>query len=162
MTELTHPFLIHIPLGIMWLLPILIILAINSNHQYTRLWLSVMAATLLMALFSYLAVYTGEMGEHILEGKINKEALEEHEEAGELFALLCYILFGLSIVAYFLKEKLQKILQYLTLALACFIILAGMHAGSHGGDLVYKHGAAELLKEKSIQKDHRKEDHGDD
>ena len=99
-------------------------------------------------MFSALAVYTGEMGEEILEKFISEDIIETHEENGELFAVFTYLLAGASIAILLLKDKWRKIALYVFLVTSLISATIAIQAGSSGGDLIYKHNAAKYLTEK--------------
>lgn len=88
-----HPLVIHFPIALMFVTPLLIVLALVWK-KHTRVWL--VAGTLMMLLAAggaWLATSTGSAAEDFAEAVPGaKPILEEHEELGEATAYFAYAL----------------------------------------------------------------------
>ena len=95
---------------------------------------------ILGALASIAAMTTGEGAEEIVE-KINgvtENFLENHEETAETFALLTYILGGISLLglwASFKQKTFSNIISITTLIFAFVILFFGKQTGTTGGEI---------------------------
>ena len=95
---------------------------------------------ILGALLAIPTFATGEGAEEVIENLpgIEKKYIESHEEIAETFALLCYVLGGISLLglwANFYKKLFAPILIYVTI-LVCFITLYfAKQTGTSGGEI---------------------------
>lgn len=92
------------------------------------------------ALSAIAAMNTGEDAEEVVEkiAGISENYIETHEETAETFALLSYILGGLSLLglwASFKQKSFSNILNIVTLAFALVVLYFGKEAGTTGGEI---------------------------
>ena len=116
------------------------------------------------AIFSFVAMYTGEGAEEIVEDMptIGHQIIHEHEELAEKFALIMYItgFFSLiSLVANVKNHKYSRILSFITLALALVVAILSKPVGTSGGEI--RHTEIRETTEQTIEKqteiDHNKD-----
>lgn len=141
-----HPALVHLPLGIAFLLPLLglgLLVAIIRGWLPRSAW-AVLVLTSVVALGSaFAAAKTGERDEERVEKIVGQAAFERHEDAAHAFILALGLITALSAGSFFLKKDAAFRVAMAVLSLAYFGVMAmGMSAGRHGGELVYKLGAA--------------------
>lgn len=92
------------------------------------------------ALASIAAMATGEEAEEIIE-KINgvsENFIKSHEEAAETFAILSYILGGISLLglwASFKQKTFSSIISIVTLIYALVVLFFAKQAGTTGGEI---------------------------
>ena len=95
---------------------------------------------ILSALTAIAAITTGEGAEEVAE-KINgvtENYIKNHEETAETFALLCYILGGISLMgiwASFKQKKLYSIISIGSLAFAFVVLFFAKQTGTTGGEI---------------------------
>lgn len=92
------------------------------------------------ALAAIAAMNTGEGAEEVVEkiAGISETYLETHEETAETFALLSYILGGLSLLglwASFKQKSFSNMLNIVTLAFVLVVLYFGKEAGTTGGEI---------------------------
>lgn len=140
-----HPAVVHFPVVFAVLMPLLILVAIvltRRGHPARKIWGAVLALQVLLVLSSWVAMETGEHEEDKVETVIAKEFIKEHEEAAELF----FVLAGVTLLisgAGLLSGGKGEAARYLALVGSLVVLGAGGRVGHLGGELVYKHGAAQ-------------------
>ena len=142
-----HPALVHIPIGLCFSLPILtlVLLFFYKLKQLKKKGLLIIV--ILHALLfgsSLIAEETGEKDEHIVEQVINKEFIHNHEESAELFIKACLavmILVGLLLILPI--GRYSNVAMTLILFSQLSLVFLAYRVGHSGGELVYKHGAAD-------------------
>lgn len=139
-----HPAIVHFPIVLMFVLPLLAIWAIwriSRGAESRRTWALPFLAAILLAFSSWAAVATGESESEKVERVVNEQPLESHEETAELFL---YFSVGVVVIAGagLLRGTIGKSARILATAAAVGLTVVGARAGHSGGALVYKHGAA--------------------
>ena len=140
-----HPKLVHIPLALAVLLPLLnvaLLLAWWKKWFPRKTWLISACLHAIMTLSAFVAMQTGESNEHQAEKVVAKHEIHEHEEAAELFLFSTVGALILALIAA-IAEKEQVALKMAlgTTALSLLCTVLAIEAGEHGGKLVYKYGA---------------------
>jgi uncharacterized membrane protein len=92
------------------------------------------------ALASVAAMTTGEGAEEVVENiaGVTENYIETHEEAAETFALLSYVLGGISLVglwASFKQKTFSSILTLATLTLSFVVLFLAKQTGTTGGEI---------------------------
>jgi len=95
---------------------------------------------ILGAISAIIAMNTGEGAEHVVKklNDIQKSYIKEHEEIAETFALLSYILGGISLVglwASFKQKSYANMITILSLVFALVVIFFGRETGTTGGEI---------------------------
>lgn len=138
-----HPIVVHFPIVLGALLPLLAILlwwAIQKWQWTPRVWSLVSAVALVYSLSAVTAVQLGEADEEKVEKVISEKVIEEHEEAGELIPWIAETLFLVSLGGFTVKYSKQAQMALIVLSLVAVAPL--INAGHTGGALVYEHGAS--------------------
>lgn len=86
------------------------------------------------------AMSTGEGAEEVVENisGVTENYIESHEETAETFALLSYILGGVSLLglwASFKQKSFSTIISILTLAFAFIVLFFAKQTGTTGGEI---------------------------
>ena len=140
-----HPALVHLPLGIAVVLPLLALgLAITLWRETLpkRVWLIVLLLSVVCLGSAIAARQTGETEEERVEEWVSRREIHKHEEAADRFVQVLAIT-TLACAAVFLikKPKAFKVsLLVLTLAYVGVLLLA-LNVGRRGGELVFHHNA---------------------
>ncbi|MDX2060965.1 MAG: hypothetical protein SFV24_24350 [Gemmatimonadales bacterium] len=142
-----HPAIVHFPIVLAVLLPVAAIGALFLIRRGTvtpRLGWGVVTL-LALGLFgsSWLAVETGEQQEERVEQAVPERIIESHGERAERFLVLTgatLALAGLGLARGRVGEMGRAVATVATLAL----LPAGYQVGHSGGELVYRHGAAQV------------------
>lgn len=112
---------------------------------------------------SLAAMNSGEGAEDILKqmNSINVDYIERHEDAAELFAVLSYLLGGLSLIglwASFKMQSLAKIISIAALLFAGVVIFFARDAGTTGGEISHPEIRPEFDATPMIKNDHSEEE----
>src|SRR5688500_10797385 len=86
-----HPIVVHFPIVLSVLLPVAIVVAlwaIRRGATPWRAWSVPLATAAALTLSALVATRTGESDEDPVERVVAESAIEEHEEAGEMFLML--------------------------------------------------------------------------
>jgi len=139
-----HPAIVHFPIVLMFVVPVLAIWAIwriSRGDESRKTWAIPFVAAIVLALSSWAAVATGENDSEKVERVVSEQPLETHEETAEMFL---YLSVGVVVIAGagLLRGTIGKSARILTTAAAVGLTVVGARAGHSGGALVYKHGAA--------------------
>lgn len=148
--EAAHPALVHFPIGILVIAPLLMILA--AVWRKARLPLAVAAVVVLAVgtLGAQLAVMSGEAAADIVpeHSQTVAELIHEHEELAEaartLFGVLTLCYGAIVVIAAVRGERLKAGVWEVSHFLMVIAVLAGLgmlfNAAEYGGYLVHHHG----------------------
>jgi uncharacterized membrane protein len=148
--EPLHPALVHVPLGLAFLLPALalaVALAIALGWLPPRTWALVALAAAVLAASAWYAAEIGEEEGERVEKVVAEEPLHEHEEAGEWLVRLAALGF-VAAAAGLLGGRPGATSRWAAVLISAAILAAAVRAGHLGGALVYDHGAAEAWRER--------------
>ena len=141
-----HPLIIHFPIALTFILPILILIfafMIKTQKMSHVAWLVIIGLQIATTATGYIALETGENEEHTVEKVLDKRLIQAHEESAEVFVGFTVLALVLSVGTYFLRTELQFFAQLVI----CVVTLASgyfaYNTGSLGGELVYRYGAAQ-------------------
>lgn len=145
-----HPLLVHLPLALAFLVPLLaggVVLAWARNWFPKRTWVLVVAAQALLLGSGWFALSSGEGEEDRVEQVVPETALERHEEAGKIFLGGAGALLALGVVPLLFRNR-RISLALATASIAGSLVVCGLafQVGKTGGALVYEHGAAARLR----------------
>jgi uncharacterized membrane protein len=92
------------------------------------------------AIFGFASMFTGERAEEIAENlpSVTDQIIHEHEEMAEKFALVLYVLAGISLVGLFLNFKnhaKSNLLAYFAFVVALVAVFLGKQTGTTGGEV---------------------------
>lgn len=142
-----HPALVHIPVGIALILPLFAItatVALWRGWVTRRTWIALVALQAVAFGGAVAAMNTGEREEERVEEVISESAIETHEERAEAFLWIAGIGLAAGLATAFTRPgKLQNFAAAGTSALALLLAVSAFFTGHSGGELVYKHGAAQ-------------------
>lgn len=141
-----HPTVVHIPIALGVLMPLIaggIVLAWWRKWLPARSWALVVALQVVLLGSGIAGLRTGEAEEDRVERVVPEQAIEDHEEAAEIFVwssggVLGVMLLGLLVLR---RKAALPIAAAATLGTLAVLGL-GVRTGHAGGELVYKHGAA--------------------
>jgi len=138
-----HPAIVHLPLGIAFLLPLLVAGALLTKDRWRTSWRLVVVAQAVVAIAASVAYDTGGDEEEIVEDVVPQAAIHEHEENAEAFLWLAWITLAAAVAGVALpKEKLARGAAMATGVLTLAQAGAGALTGHAGGELVFEHDAA--------------------
>ncbi len=139
-----HPALVHLPLGIAFLLPLLglgLVFSIWRGWLPRHAWVGFVIISAIALGTALAAKEAGEKDEERVAARVGQAAVERHAEAGEAFTMTLGVLTLLSAGALFLRREVLFRTATAAIALAYFGALGvGLTAGRYGGELVYKLG----------------------
>lgn len=149
-----HPLIVHFPIVLTFILPILIVVfayMIRINKATPKSWLIIIGLQLAVVITGYISLETGETEEHTVEKVVAKSIIHEHEEAAEIFVGSTVLALVLSIGAFFIRKEIGFPVKLGIAALTLVSCYLAYRTGLLGGELVYKHGAASAYTESSEQ-----------
>ena len=139
-----HPAVVHFPVALAFLAPALAVLGavlVAKGAKPLQGWSPVVLAAALLLAGAIVAVETGEDQEDRVEDIVPENALELHEERGELVRNVAAVAFVLSALG-LLGGRYGWIARGLAGAALAGVLAAAWVTGKTGGELVYRHGAA--------------------
>lgn len=145
-----HPLIVHFPMAMTFILPILVIvfaLMIKTNKMSQKSWLIIVGLQLAVVVTGYISLETGEMEEDRVAKVVSKHLIHEHEEAAEIFVGSTVIALVLSIAAFFIRKEMSFPLKMAIGVVGLVSCFLAYRTGKLGGELVYKHGAAAAYME---------------
>ena len=147
-----HPMIVHIPIVLALAVPIIALLVLLGRYfdkLGRRAWIGFAVLQVLLAGSAFAAMQFGEQDEEIAEEVVSHHAIEEHEEAGERMAWTAGIVALLGVGGLLVPVPIVR-KSLLSVAVVGSFVTAGMGvaAGHTGGELVYKHGAAQAHVER--------------
>lgn len=142
-----HPKLVHIPMALSVLMPIIagsLLLAWWRNWLPRRGWLLAIGLQTILLGSGVLALRSGEAEEDRVEQVVAKRFIHEHEEAAEAFVWASGGVLVVMLVAAALGSRRSALPIAAVATLGTVIALGlGYRTGKAGGSLVYEHGAAQ-------------------
>jgi hypothetical protein len=139
-----HPAVVHMPIALALLTPALALLAavlIWRKRIPPRTWIALVLLQGLLVGSGWLALETGEEQEERVEEVVAERHIEAHEEGAERFQLAAVV--ALVVAATGLLPGAAGGIGRGAAVLATLAVLAaGVQVGHSGGELVYRHGAA--------------------
>jgi len=145
-----HPALVHIPLGLSVVMPVLAValaIALLKGWATKPMWLVVIALQAVVLVGGLAAMNTGEEEEEVVEKVVNERLIEEHEERAEAFVWSAGVTLALSTAVLVLGPQQVGAAALVTAAAAAVTLGLGYRVGHSGGELVFKHGAASAYTE---------------
>ncbi|HVE33660.1 MAG TPA: DUF2231 domain-containing protein [Gemmatimonadaceae bacterium] len=139
-----HPSVVHFPVVIGFLLPIIVggtLWAIHRGAHTRRAWSIPVVAALMLAASAWVAVETGEDQEDRVERVVGKQPLAEHSELAETFLAVSAGL-ALIAVAGLVGGVAGRAARIVTAAGSLALAVGATIVGHSGGQLVYRYGAA--------------------
>ena len=146
-----HPAVVHFPIALAVLMPALAlaaILAIQIGFLPPRSWMFVLLLQAVLAGSTWAAHETGEQQEERVEEFVEERHIEAHEEAAD--RLLTGAAIALVVVAAgLLPGRAGVVARVVGLAASLGVLAVAVPVGRSGGELVYRHGAANAYVEKT-------------
>lgn len=145
---LFHPKLVHIPIALAVLMPLVaggLLLAWWRKWLPPRSWVLGVALQAVLVGSGILALRTGEQDEERVERVVAERFIEQHEEAAEAFVwasggVLAVMLLGVALAS----RRSGPVVAAVATAGTLVVLGLGYRTGQVGGDLVYRHGAAQV------------------
>lgn len=141
-----HPAVVHLPLALALLMPMLAAgatWALWSGRIRPRSWLAIVALQALLVASGLVARQTGSTDEDRVEAVVGEAAIERHEELADQFLWMAGATLLLTLVVPLVPGVAVARLAAATAAVASLVVLGGAYRVGHaGGELVYVHGAA--------------------
>jgi uncharacterized membrane protein len=150
-----HPAVVHFPIALAALMPVVAlaaILVIRNGFLPARSWAVVLLLQATLAGSTWLAHETGEQEEERVEKVVAERHIEEHEEAADRL-LIAGALALVVVAAGLLPGRAGGSARLVGLAAAIGVLAAAVPVGHSGGELVYRHGAANAYVQERAQPD---------
>jgi hypothetical protein len=139
-----HPAVIHFPIVMMLLLPLVAagaLIAIRRGTAPRRAWAFPLACGAALTLSAWVSVETGESQEERVESVVPEGTLDAHARAADRFLVLSgglLLLMGAGLA----PGRTGSVARGLGAVAALGLTVAGYQVGHSGGQLVYRYGAA--------------------
>jgi uncharacterized membrane protein len=140
-----HPALVHVPLGLAFVLPVVaagIAFALWKGLLPRRSWLVLVALQAVLVAGAAVALKTGEQEEDRVERVVGEAVIHAHEEAAEVFLWVAAVVLAASAAVLVLPASLATPGAFAVLAGTLVVTALAVRTGKAGGELVYRHGAA--------------------
>ena len=141
-----HPALVHVPLGLAMLLPLLaagFAWVIWTGRAHVHVWLTIVALQALLVGAGYVSIRTGEAEEDKVETVVQKSFIHEHEARADQFVWAASATLALAVLVLVVKKQ-SVAGSLIAVVVVATLVVAGLaiRTGLAGGELVYVHGAA--------------------
>lgn len=139
-----HPAVVHLPIALAVLIPMLAILAALAIHLellQRRTWVGVLLLQAVLFGTGWMALETGEEQEERVERVVAERHIEHHAEQAERFLLATGVALAI-MAAGLLPGVAGGLARAVSLVAALSVLAAGVQVGHSGGELVYQYGAA--------------------
>lgn len=145
MADPLHPALVHVPLGLAFVLPWLMTgmaVAIDRGLLPRRAWAVIALIQLLMVAGGTAALLSGLREEHAVDGFVSSRLVQRHEERAVSFLVGAAMLLALTTSVLAVPPSRVRAVAALAAAGSLAVAGLGLWTGRAGGELVYRHGAA--------------------
>jgi uncharacterized membrane protein len=141
-----HPAIVHLPLGLAFVLPVLaagFAWALWTRRIRAGSWITIVALQAILLGAGMLAMNTGEREEHKVESIVPDAAMERHEGLAERFVWVtgATLVLAVLVLATARRPEAPRVLAMLTVAGTIVVATAAVQVGRAGGELVYRHNA---------------------
>jgi len=140
-----HPKLVHLPIALALLMPILsagLLLAWIRDLLPRRTWMVAVVLQAILVVSSVAAMRSGEAEEEVVETVVAESAIEAHEEAAEAFTWTAAGVLVLFVAGAALPSTAARGAATAATLATLVVLFLGYRTGQAGGALVYEHGAA--------------------
>jgi uncharacterized membrane protein len=140
-----HPAVVHVPLGIAFVVPILAIgiaLAVRSGRLPRTAFGVIAALQTLLVAGGLVAMNLGEREQRRVEAVVSEQLVDAHEERAEVFVWAAGIVLAASVALLLVPARAVGALSAAVAAGTIAVAALGARTGAAGGALVYEHGAA--------------------
>jgi hypothetical protein len=139
-----HPAVVHLPVAIAVLVPIVAIVALLFIRRGARprtAWGVTVALLGALLLSGWVSLKTGEQQEERVEEVVAERSIHTHEEAAELFLMTTAVVLAISLTG-LARGRVGQAGRWVATLGTVGILGAGWNVGHTGGMLVYRDGAA--------------------
>ncbi len=144
---LFHPKVVHLPMALAVLMPLLAggaAFAWWRGWFDRRVWVIVLLLQAALTGSGFVAMNSGEAEEDRVEEIVAEQYIESHDEAAELFVWASAIVLALMVLPLVLPEGRFRTAAAVGAVLGTLLVFGlGFRTGEAGGRLVYEHGAAQ-------------------
>lgn len=151
-----HPALVHLPLGLAFILPALALgfaWVVWKNPLKRRAWTLIVVLQAVLLGAGFVAMNTGEREGERIERAVPKAAIERHEKLAEQFLWATGITLVVAVGAVvFRRPSAVRILTGTAVLGSLLVAAAALRVGHAGGQLLYLHnaGAAYALGNRAL------------
>ena len=142
-----HPAIVHLPLALAFVIPLaaaVLAWALWTGRLPRWTWALVVGLQALLLAGAGLAMRTGEGDEERVERVVAERVLEAHERAAKTFTLAAAVVAGLFVLVLALPAgAFRRGSSALAVAGSLVVATLALRVGEAGGELVYRHGAAQ-------------------
>jgi len=139
-----HPALVHVPLGLAVVAPILalgVLVLFWKEGVSRKAWALVVGCQALLVAGGFVAMRTGSGEEVRVERIVSEQAIERHEEAGEVFIWSAAAVLAVASITLLLPARTARS-GAVAVAIGMVVVAGlGVRVGHAGGQLVYQHNA---------------------
>jgi hypothetical protein len=146
MTVPLHPALVHVPLGLAFVLPLLsaalAAFALLRGSVPRRAWAVALALQAVVVVAGLAARSAGERDEKPVAQLTGRAAVEAHEAAADAFLWGAALALAVSAAALAMPRRAGAVAAAVACAATVAVAGLGYRAGKAGGELVYPRGGA--------------------
>lgn len=140
-----HPALVHVPLGLALLIPLLAIVAVVAwwrGRASKGAWAVVVVVQLLLVGAGWLGIRTGEREVRRARQVVAREYVHEHSEAADRFVYGAGAVLVIGVLGLVFRDRSARWAATAAAVGTLVVAALGVRVGHLGGRLVYVHGAA--------------------
>lgn len=140
-----HPALVHLPIGLAFVIPLLALaltVALWRGALPGRSWGLLVGLQALVLAGGIAARTTGEAEEEKVENVVAESRIEAHEEAANQFMIATVLVLLLSGAGLFVSEERKRYVGVAVTVGSLAVAGLAVKVGHAGGELVYTYGAA--------------------
>lgn len=145
-----HPALVHLPLGLAVVLPLVaaaLTVAFFRGLLPRRAWALWVGLQLVLVVGALASMQTGDSDAEKIEGRVGEAPVEEHEESAERFTWAAAGVLVLGAAVFVLKRPRAFAWGAAVTTVGTLLVAGlGLLAGHAGGRLIYEHNAAAALQ----------------
>lgn len=151
-----HPAVVHIPIGLAIVLPILtlLFLFLFYKNKLTKIsWIFIFILQLFITAGGYVAIETGEDEEDRVEKVVGHDLIEEHEHKAEDFMKISFVTLAVTAIPFFItKAPILGAVFVANIAMQSLSLFYIVQTGEMGGHIVYEHQAPKAYLQESFEK----------
>ncbi len=140
-----HPALVHLPVGLALILPLLTIgftWALWTGRIRLQTWTPIVILQSILLVAGVVALKTGQREEKRVEAAVPEAAIQTHEEYAEQFLWITGLTLGCALLVIVVRRPGATRPLAAATVLGTFLVAAGaIRVGHAGGQLVYVHNA---------------------
>ena len=144
-----HPLIVHIPLVLSGLVPIVagfLAFQTQKGRGSRKQWLVALALQAAIVIGVLIAIDTGGDEAGVVRSVVPRDAIHDHADAAHWFEYATFATLALIAAATFLRDKRAAIVGWIAAVVALVTCVIGIRVGHLGGKVVFEYDAPAAYK----------------